>query len=105
MNTLVEIQQKTREQDDVLNTPAKWEKFAKAWCSANVPTAGGESQPNQQTIATNAWILETHWIQELAGVTPAMRVVFPDKRTLGIKSVVNDRLQNRKLIITCEELS
>jgi head-tail adaptor len=104
LNTLVMIQHKTREQDDVLNKPAKWEEFAQCWCSANVPTAGGESQPNQQTIAQNIWSLETHWSPKLAKVTAVMRVVLPDQRVLGIKSVVNDRMQNRKLIITCEEL-
>lgn len=102
LNTLVVIEHKTREQDDVLNTPAKWEEFVKCWCSAN-GVGAGEIQPNQQTLAETVWTFETHWTEKLAGVTAAMRVALADGRKLGIKSVVNDKLQNRKLVITCEE--
>lgn len=103
LNTLVTVEHKTREADDVLNTPAKWEEFAKCWCSANAPTPGSESQPNQQTITQTVWTFETHWTQKLGQVTTAMRLSLPDGRKLGIKSVVNERMQNRKLILTCEE--
>jgi len=104
MNTLVEIQHKTRERDDLLNKDEKWDEFAKAWCKPTIE-GGGESQPNRQTIATNTWTFETHWTEKLTGVTTKMRVKLPDGRVLGIKSVVNENMANRKLIITCEEAS
>lgn len=104
LNTLVSIEHKTRLQDDLLNRPEKWEEFASAWFAPAI-AAGAESQPNQQTVSTNTSTWETHWSEQLSLVTPKMRFKLTDGRVLGIKSVVNEKMANRKLIITCEGLS
>lgn len=104
LNVLVVFEEVTQEQDDVLNISAKWGEYAKAWCSALI-APGGEEAATKQTTSGNVWTLKTHWSQELAGVTVKMRARLADGRTLGIRSVVNDQMQNRELIVTCEEFA
>lgn len=99
MTTLVTFQHKTAERDDVLRKPAKWEDFDEAWCAYEAAD-GAESQPEKQTIATQAARWRTHWTDDLARVTTRMRMKLDNGELWEIKSIENPGRMNRELVFS-----
>lgn len=102
LNTLVTIELKTRERDDLLNLSEKWGVYDRAWCSAELLSAN-EAAVEQQTTATGSWVFQTHWSEKLDGVTTAMRLRLEGGQLLGIRSVTNEKRRNREITIVAEE--
>lgn len=102
LNTLVRFERKTRERDDLLKLPEKWEEIGTAWCGIEVESAG-EATTGQQLAATHRWRLETHWSEPVDVLTPLMRVRI-GTRTLEIESVMNAAMRNRTITVVCREI-
>jgi Phage head-tail joining protein len=105
MRTRVTIEHVTVPGDDYRNTQEEWGPFVENVCCEAVIEAGGEGAVDQQNTAKNVWTLATHWTPKLGQVTALMRVALADGRRLPIRSAINEGLANRKMILSCEEIT
>lgn len=103
-NILLEIEHKTAERSDVNNTKAEWGTFTKLWCEA-ITQGSGEPIEGGRQLAETTYTFKTHWTPKAGQVTADMRAKLPSGQLLGIRSAVNENLENKTLVLTCIEQS
>ena len=89
---LVTIQKK-KEVDPFSEQPASWEDVRQEWFALE-PLSGEEKDRADQTQSLVTHKAKCHWFD---GAASGLRVVYGE-RVLNVKSVVNEREQNRFLL-------
>jgi len=102
MRTLVTIEHKQAERNELAGLIEDWQEFAQCWCAVETQP-GSETIEGGKQVAQRVLVLEMHWTPALAELNSRMRLRLPDGRLLGIRSVENERLENRLLRLTCAE--
>lgn len=97
----VAIQQKLVVRDDFGAEVATWIVSATVW--ADVRSTDGTEQVESSVDQVVATISHSVLIRYMAGLSPAMRVVWRDK-VLQVLSIVESDNRQRQLILKCSEV-
>lgn len=99
MKHRIKIQQRSTTQDAAGEPANTWTLFAERWAAIE-RTPGNETWASAQRSGRVPTVFRLRY---LAGVTPAMRVVFGGK-VLNVLSAVDQAGRKEELLITAEEL-
>lgn len=105
MKLLLHVEERTVGNELAGEPPESWERIRQEWFES-VPLSGAEYVWAQQTQATVSHKLECVFF---AGAHPGMRLTAGNDannptRTFNVKSVLNEKEQNRKLVWMVEEV-
>ena len=96
------IQRKTVTRDDFGSELVSWSNVATVW--ADVRSTDGTESVESSVDQVVATISHSVLIRHLAGLSPAMRVVWRSK-ALQILSIVENDNRRRQLILKCNEIA